>query len=96
MTRSDCIRELLQEYQAQRNQNELDLEKRIAEAGRIDPEIARLREENADLALSTLKRIMAMDSQEERQEAAEQMKQRGIFNNGEIRRRSECKAQFRR
>lgn len=87
MTRSDCIRELLQEYQAQRNQNELDLEKRIAEAGRIDPEIARLREENADLALSTLKRIMLMDSQEEREEAARQMKQRGIFNNHEIRRR---------
>lgn len=87
MTRADCIRELLQEYQIQRTQNEQGLDRRIAEAGRIDPEILRLREENASLALSTLKRIMTLHSQDERREAAEQMKQRGVFNNHEIRRR---------
>lgn len=87
MTRTDHIRELLAEYQAQRAQNEQALEARIAEAGRIDPNIARLREENASLALDTLKRIMALGDENARREAAEQMKQRGIFNNGEIRRR---------
>jgi len=87
MTKAECIRELQAEYQEQRTQNERDLDARIAEAGRIDPEIIRLREENASLALETLRRIMAMHGEDERREAAEQMKQRGIFNNGEIRRR---------
>ena len=87
MTRSDCIRELLLEYQAQRARNEQELDDRIAEAGRIDPEIARLREENADLALNTLKRILTLEDENARREVAEQMKQRGIFNNHEIRRR---------
>ena len=87
MNRSDCIRELLLEYQALRVQNEQALDARIDEAGRIDPEIARLRQENADLALSTLKRIMTLEDEASRREAAEQMKQRGIFNNHEIRKR---------
>ena len=86
MTRADCIRELLSEYQAQQAQNEKELEGRIARAAQIDPEIARLREENASLAISTMKRIMTLNSDEARREAAQQMKQRGIFNNGEIRR----------
>lgn len=87
MTRSDCIRELLLEYQALRVQNEQVLDARIEEAGRIDPEIARMREENASLALETLKRILTLEDEAARREAAEQMKQRGIFNNHEIRRR---------
>lgn len=87
MTRSDCIRELLQEYQALRARNEQALDARIEEAGRIDPEISRLREENASLALSTLKKIMTLEDEAARREAAEQMKQRGIFNNHEIRKR---------
>lgn len=87
MTKAECIRELQAEYQAQRAQNERELDARIAEAGRIDPEITRLRAENASLALSTLKQVMAMDSQQERRQAAEEMKRRGVFNNGEIRRR---------
>lgn len=87
MTRSDCIRELLLDYQALRARNEQKLDRRIEEAGRIDPEIARLREENASLALSTLKRIMALEDESARRTAAEQMKQRGIFNNHEIRKR---------
>lgn len=87
MTRSDCIRELLLEYQALRAQNEQDLDARIEEAGRIDPEIQRMREENATLAISTLKKIMTLEDEAARREAAGQMKQRGIFNNHEIRRR---------
>lgn len=87
MTKADCIRELLAEYQAQRARNELELDARIAEAGRIDPEIARLREANRDLAFETVRKVMTLKSPEACREAAEQMKQRGIFNNGEIRRR---------
>lgn len=87
MTRADCIRELLSDYQAQRNQNERELDARIAEAGALDPEILRLREENAALAVNTMRKIMALDSVEARKEAAEKMKQRGIFNNQQIRSR---------
>ena len=87
MTKAECIRELQAEYQNQRTNNERELDNRISEAGRVDPEIIRLREENASLALTTLKRIMSINSEEDRRIAAEQMKQRGIFNNHEIRRR---------
>ena len=87
MTKADCIRELLADYQALRKKNELEQEMRIAEAGRIDPEIARMREENMSLAFDTMRRIMALQDQQERVTAAQQMKQRGVFNNHEIRRR---------
>ena len=87
MTRTDYIRELLQEYQARRAQNEQELDMRIARAAQMDPEILRLRQENASLAIETMKRIMSLNSEDARREAAQQMKQRGIFNNGEIRRR---------
>ena len=87
MTRSDCIRELLAEYQNQRTRNELELDARIAEAGARDPEILRLREENMHLAFDAMKRIMATSDPEACRTAAEQMKQRGVFNNAQIRRR---------
>ena len=87
MTRSECIRELLAEYQNRRARNELELNRRIAEAEGIDPEIRRLREENTRLAFDTMKRIMATSDPAACREAAEQMKQRGLFNNAQIRRR---------
>lgn len=87
MNKSEMIRELLSEYQNQRMRNEQELSRRIAEAGRIDPEIIRLRDENRDLAFETMKKIMTLPNEAEKREAAQQMKQRGIFNNGEIRRR---------
>lgn len=87
MTKADCIRELLAEYQALRKKNELEQEQRILEIGKIDPEIARMREENMSLAFDTMRRIMSLQDQAERVAAAEQMKQRGVFNNHEIRRR---------
>ena len=87
MTKSDCIRELLAEYQAQRTRNELELDERIAKVEKIDPEIARLREENRTLAFETVRRVMQTQDAQALREAAEQMKQRGLFNNGEIRRR---------
>ncbi len=87
MTRADCIRELLAEYANQRTRNELELDARIAEAGARDPEILRLREENMHLAFDAMKRIMATSDPEACRTAAEQMKQRGVFNNAQIRRR---------
>ena len=87
MTRSDCIRELLAEYQAQRTRNELELEERIQRAEAMDPEIARLRAENQNLAFETVRRVMSLQDAGQRRQAAEQMKQRGIFNNHEMRRR---------
>lgn len=87
MTRSECIRELLAEYQNRRARNELELNQRIAEAERVDPEIRRLREENTRLAFDTMKRIMVTSDPAACREAAEQMKQRGLFNNAQIRRR---------
>lgn len=87
MTKAECIRELLAEYQAQRARNEVELEERIARAERMDPEIARLRAANRDLAFETMRKVMTLHSERECREAAERMKQRGLFNNGEIRRR---------
>lgn len=87
MTRSDYIRELLSQYQAQRAKNEEELDARVAEAERVDPEIARLRAENQTLAFETVRKVMTLKTPEACREAAERMKQRGVFNNGEIRRR---------
>ena len=87
MTKADMIRQLLSEYQNQRAANEQALELRLAEAGRIDPEILRLKAENRDLAFETMRKVMSLPTEAEKRAAAEQMKQRGIFNNGEIRRR---------
>ena len=84
MTRADMIRALQAEYQAQRMQNEMELDMRIAEASRKDPEIARLREENRTLAFDTMKKLAVLSSQEERRAVAEGMKARGISNNAQI------------
>ena len=87
MTRADCIRELLSDYQAQRSLNEKEQDARVAEACAADPEILRLREENASLAISTMRNIVMLNTVEERREAAEKMKQRGLVNNQQIRER---------
>ena len=87
MTRSEHIRALLEEYAQQRMADEADQDARLAEAARRDPEIARLREEQADLALRTMRQILALDTREARVDAAQRMRQRGIANNAEIRRR---------
>lgn len=87
MTRADCVREVLAEYQARRAQNVRELDARVAEAERIDPEIARLREENRELAFDAVKRIMALGDEASRRACAEEMKRRGTANNAEIRRR---------
>lgn len=87
MTRAEHIRDLLEEYARQRARNDAALNARIDEAERRDPEIARLRADSVSLALGTMRAILALPTQEARVEAAEKMKQRGIANNAEIRRR---------
>lgn len=87
MTRAECVRELLNEYKARRAQNDRELEARMEEAARLDPEIARLQEEKQSLAFDTIRRLLTLTDEAERRNCAEQMKQRGIFINGEIRRR---------
>lgn len=87
MTRSDCVRSLLAEYQARRAQDEQEQAERIAEAERLDMQIARLREESRDLAFDGVRQLLSQSTQEERRACAERMRQRGQFNNAEIRRR---------
>ena len=87
MTRAEHIRALLEEYAQQRAVNESALNARIDYACERDPEIARLRADSVSLALGTMRSILAMPTQEARIEAANAMKQRGIANNAELRRR---------
>ena len=87
MTRSEYIRELLEEYAQQRMRNDSALNARIDEAEGRDPEIARLRADSVSVALGTMRTILSLPTQEARTEAAERMKQRGVANNAEIRRR---------
>ena len=87
MNRSECIRNLLEDYARQRTANDADLNARMRDAETRDPEIARLRAENISLALDTMRTILSLSTQEERTVAAENMRNRGIANNAEIRRR---------
>ena len=87
MTRSEHIRALLEEYAAQRARNDAELNARVEAAERRDPEIARLRADSVSLALSTMRTILSLPTQEARVEAAQRMRARGQANNAEIRRR---------
>lgn len=87
MTKAECIRELQAEYQAQRARNEAELEARVDEAGRADPEILKLKEANRDLAFETMRRILTLEDPDARRKAAERMRAGGLSNNAEIRRR---------
>jgi len=87
VTRSEHVRALLEEYAGQRARNEAELRQRTREAEERDPEITRLRADSVSLALNTMRSILALPTQEARREAADQMKQRGMAINAEIRRR---------
>ena len=84
MTRSEHIQALLEEYARQRQANESELEARVAEICAEHPEIARLREESAGLALEAMRSILSQQTQEERQAVADRMKTRGRAIHGEI------------
>ena len=85
MTRSEHIRALLEEYARQRAQDEADQQARLAQACALRPEIARLREESAELAFGAMRSILSQESAEDRIEAAQQMKRRGKAINARIR-----------
>ena len=85
MTRSEHIRALLEEYAQQRARDEADQQARLAQACALRPEIARLREESAELAFGAMRSILSQESAEDRIEAAQQMKRRGKAINARIR-----------
>lgn len=83
MTKREIIALLEAEYAELRRRNEAAQEQRADEVYRADPEILRLRTENAGLAVTAMRRIMA-----NRGNAAaigEEMKNRGLENNRKIR-----------
>lgn len=90
MTRSEHIRALLEEYAQLRSSDEAEMNRRIEDAEGRDPEIARLRAQNVALALDTMRNILALPTQEERVAAAQRMKQQGMYNNAQLRRRLEA------
>ena len=85
MTRAEHIRALLEEYARQRAANEAELQARVEAACAKAPEIARLREESAALALSAMRSILSQQTREEREALAENMKRRGQAINARIR-----------
>ena len=85
MTRSEHIRALMEEYAAQRARDEADMQARTDEAFAKVPEIARLRAENASLALSAMRGILTRQDQAQRAAMAAEMKRKGQANNARIR-----------
>lgn len=85
MTRREIIAQLEAEYADLRRRNEAAQEQRADEVYRADPEILRLRTENASLAVQAMRRIMA--NRENAAAIGEEMKNRGIANNKMIRQR---------
>lgn len=85
MTRSEHIRALLEEYARQRAADEADLQARTDAACARVPEIAALKQQNAELALSAMRGILTGQSAEQRRALADDMKRRGRENNARIR-----------
>ena len=85
MTRSEHIRALLEDYAAQRAADDADQQARIRHACSLEPEIARLQDQNRELALGAALSILAQDTAEQRQATAREMKARGNAINARIR-----------
>ena len=85
MTRPEIIRDILAEYEKQRQEDRDAQEARIAEACAADDTIAELRSESTRLAFSTMRSIMSGTG--DVKAAAEAMKKRGLEINAEIRSR---------
>ena len=85
MTRAEHIQALMEDYSRQRAQNEADLQRRLEHACALEPEIARLRAESADLALGAMRSILSGQTADERVAAAREMKRRGREINARIR-----------
>lgn len=85
MTRAEHVKALLAEYAEQRAQDERDRQRRLEAAVARRPEIGRLRQESADLALGTMRRILAEPDPARRKALAEETKARGRAINARIR-----------
>ena len=85
MTRSEHIRALLEEYAHQRARNEADQARRLEQACALEPEIAKLRASNVELAFGAMRSILNQSSAETRAALARDMKRQGKANNARIR-----------
>lgn len=85
MTRAEHIQALLEEYARQRAENELDQQRRTAEAVGKAPRIAELQDESAALALDAMRAILERRTADERAGIAQRVKARGKAVNAEIR-----------
>ena len=85
MTRAEHVKALLAEYAEQRAQNEREQQRRLEDAVAKRPEIGRLRQESAGLALGAMRRILAEPDPARRKAQAEEMKARGRAINARIR-----------
>ncbi len=85
MTRAEHVKALLAEYAEQRAQDEREQQQRLEDAVARQPEIGRLRQENADLVLGTMRRMLGEPDLARRKALAEETKARGREINARIR-----------
>ena len=85
MTRAEHVKALLAEYAEQRAQDEREQQQRLEDAVARQPEIGRLRQENADLVLGTMRRMLGEPDLASRKALAEETKARGREINARIR-----------
>ena len=85
MTRAEHVKALLAEYAEQRAKDEREQQQRLEDAVARQPEIGRLRQENADLVLGTMRRMLGEPDLASRKALAEETKTRGREINARIR-----------
>ena len=85
MTRAEHVKALLAEYAEQRAKDEREQQQRLEDAVARQPEIGRLRQENADLVLGTMRRMLGEPDLARRKALAEETKARGREINARIR-----------
>ena len=85
MTRAEHVKALLAEYAEQRAKDEREQQQRLEDAVARQPEIGRLRQENADLVLGTMRRMLGEPDLASRKTLAEETKARGREINARIR-----------
>ena len=87
MDRAEHIKALLAEYAQRQAQNRGDADRRLREAESRDPGIGDCRARASEIALNAMKRMMNTADTARRLEIAEKMRQDGMENNRELRRR---------
>ena len=87
MTRTEYIKELLDEYARRRADEEIAQDRRVAEVCRRDPQIEYLRNRNATIALEGMRKMLGEQTKESARKIAEAVRDEGIRNNREMRER---------